>query len=108
MVKSRKTLEKLAINDPTEPHTATRDKSTADSILSSNTFFWGGDSCISFHFLSCPLLFSLVCPPLVTDVVFSFSFCCLFSGSKEKEEKKNEWKKHEKGREKQNGDKNKK
>ena len=36
--RNRETLEKLGKNDPTEPHTATRDKSTADSILSSNTF----------------------------------------------------------------------
>ena len=87
------TLEKLVKNDPTEPHTATRDKNTADSILSSNTFcvFWGGGSCICFHFLSCPLLFSLVCLPLVTDDVFFFHFSfflLLFASLKEKEEKK--------------------
>ena len=81
MVKSRKPWKKLAKNDPTEPHTATRDKSTADSILSSNTFFvlGGGGLLHLFSFSVLPLLFFLVCPPLVTDDVFFhcfFSFCC--------------------------------
>ena len=95
---------KLGKNDPTEPHTATRDQSTADSILSSNTFFGGG---VCF-FLSCPLLFLL----FVLFLLLMLSSCLLFfslsfllvlllSSSKDKEEKKNKWKKKTKEKQKQ-------
>ena len=67
--------------------------------------FGGGGSgiCFPFLFVLPPVIF-LVCPLLVADVVFlsfvfslSLLFVLLLSSSKDKEEKKNKWKKNEKG-----------
>ena len=88
------TLEKLAKKRPYWASHSHTDKSTADSILWSNTFFWGGGggggSCICFHFLSCPCYFLLFVLLLLLMLFFvhCFFLLLLFASSKEKEEKK--------------------
>ena len=105
------TLEKLAKNDPTEPHTVTQDKSTADSSLWSNTFCFFGGGVLAFVFL----IFCLA-PCYFFCLSSSCWWCCLFFfvfslsplflllSSKDKEELKNEWKRNEKGKKKQKKD----
>ena len=86
------TLEKLAKKRPYWASHSHTDKSTADSILWSNTFFWGGGwflHLFSFFVLP-PVIFSCLSSSCCWCCFFvhCFFLLLLFASSKEKEEKK--------------------
>ena len=75
-----KTSEKTTLLSLTQPHETRAPQIQFYHLTPSLGGGGGVGSCICFHFLSCPLLFSLVCPPLVADVVFFHCFFLLQGG----------------------------